>query len=757
MNQGSLRNQLIVVVGALVGTILLISVMGAVQLSKSNREIQKLANVTTRVADLGAQARVALLSAIRMEVTSVLSPSNEETERFAVQAEEGGSLLDRILPQIESLLEESGDVEAKRIFSEFAPAWQAFKTNQKEVLELSRMNTTVQASALLETHVLRQKDAMDELLQEARLRNRKTRELSRNPAQSKQLFELEMEITQALQMSDRLMSLIQHHLRSASEPKMLALDGEIADTVDALERHLDTLKSLALEEDRGLTGQASEYSQQLKSNLDQIRSLSHINSNQRSTELTLSRSVELGTACDDLLARLNGLMAVRVEEGRQDVYEAYLLGMTIILTLSVLGILGGVYMARRLVRSVTEGVDQGVVVAEALSRGDLTQRLNLSQDDEIGTLTRAIDLASANFATIIADISALSTQIGRSAAELGSVSHQLLTQSEEMSTQAGFVSGSTDQLTGNINTMAAAAEQMSMNVASISSASEEISVNVGAVSTAASLASGNVEAVVRTLEDTTRSLEMVAQDAGEGAKISAQASDLAASATQTMHSLDHSASEIGKITEMIKLIAMQTNMLALNAMIEATSAGEAGKGFAVVANEIKQLANQSGKAAEDIARMIEGIQGNSQSAVTVIDSVARTISEIHSSSGRIYEAMASQAGAAVKSMERLMGASQGVTDIARSITEVSKGAIDMSRNASEAAKAATDVSQNASGAALGAGEISLNIRGVSQATQQNTASAEVVNQTASHLTAIAAELDKIVRRFTIRQRDGAAS
>ena len=753
MNQSTLRHQLILVVGALVATIFLISIIGALQLSKTNREIQRLANVTTRVADLGSQARVALLSGIRMEVTSVLSSNNEETERFAVQAEESATVLDRILPQMDELLNESGDAEARRIFNEFAPAWQAFKANQKEVLELSRMNTTIQATKLLDTQFREQKRSIDEILREAGTRSHSARETGRNPAQARQLLELELELTRAMQMSDRLLSLIQSHVGSVNETAMVELDAEITKTLETLGANLELLKGLAAEEDRLVFLRALEFSGNLKGSLEQIRALSHINSNFRSTEMTLTRSIEFGTACDDLLARLNGLMGVRVEEGRKDVYEAYILGMAIIISVSLLGMIGGIFMARRLVRVVTEGVDQGVAVAEALSRGDLTQRLNLLQEDEIGTLTRAIDQASANFSAIVADISELSEQIGASAAELGSVSHQLLSQSEEMSNQAGFVAGSTDQLTININTMAAAAEQMSMNVASISSASEEISVNVGAVSTAASLASGNVETVVKTLEETTRSLQTVAKDAGVGAKISAQASALAASATDTMNSLDHSASEIGKITEMIKLIAMQTNMLALNAMIEATSAGEAGKGFAVVANEIKQLANQSGKAAEDIARMIEGIQGNSRNAVEVIDTVASTITEINSSSSRIHEAMESQAGSAIRSVEKLLGASQGVTDIARSITEVAKGAIDMSRNASEAAKAATDVSQNASGAAIGAEEISLNIRGVSQASLQNTASAQVVNQTAAHLNSIAADLNRIVRRFTIHRSD----
>ena len=150
---------------------------------------------------------------------------------------------------------------------------------------------------------------------------------------------------------------------------------------------------------------------------------------------------------------------------------------------------------------------------------------------------------------------------------------------------------------------------------------------------------------------------------------------------------------------MIKLIAMQTNLLALNATIEATSAGEAGKGFAVVAHEIKQLANQSGKAAEDIARMIEGIQTSTREAVEVIQTSPRRSRRSIPLRNASRPRWRQQTLAAPGSRRELEAASKGVGHIAQSIAEVAKGANDMSRNASEASQAANDVSHNASEAA----------------------------------------------------------
>jgi methyl-accepting chemotaxis protein len=200
---------------------------------------------------------------------------------------------------------------------------------------------------------------------------------------------------------------------------------------------------------------------------------------------------------------------------------------------------------------------------------------------------------------------------------------------------------------------------------------------------------------------------------------------------------------------------MQTNLLALNATIEATSAGEAGRGFAVVANEIKELARQSAKAAEDIARMVEGIQGSTQEAVSAIGKVSDTILAVNTSSDRISQAVAEQTQRATHSVGNLTAASKGVSHIATSIAEVSKGANDMARNCSEAAKGANDVSHNAGEAANAVRDISSNIHGVSQATKDNAASAHEVSSAAGRLQAIAGQLQKIVGQFQV-SKDGRA-
>lgn len=455
--------------------------------------------------------------------------------------------------------------------------------------------------------------------------------------------------------------------------------------------------------------------------------------------------------CFKAMAELRESLREELKDDLDGIQSHAKITQLLMVLVPLIGILVSVILAAFIVRSITGPLARGVEISSAIAGGDLTRRMNFEQHDEVGQLTQAIDHATASFGEIVKEIQNSSQHIGGSASELSAVSHQMLAQSEEMTAQANSVAGSTEQMTANVNTMAAAAEEMSMNVLAISSASEEISVNVGTISSTAENAAHNVTAVAGAIQESTQAYEAIAHDAREGSVIANKALTMADGANATMQGLDRSAAEIDKVTEAIKMIALQTNLLALNATIEATTAGEAGKGFAVVANEIKELAHQSAKAAEDIARKIEGVQSSTREAVQVIGEIQDIIRTLNGSSGRIAEAVEKQSAVAKLSTCNLSEASKGVEHIALSIAEVAKGASDMARNAGEAAQGATDVSRNAAEAAKAVSDISCNIHGVSQATRDNTASAQQVNIAAERLASIAGQLKQLVGRFKIEE------
>lgn len=744
-----LRTKIGIVIAVLVVTAAIIAVVGLHQLGVINDRLQHVIEVTFREVGLCDQIRLNLLESIRAQKNAVLSDSDEKSHKFADEAAQKMALANTLRQELSPLIEHAQD---RRLLEDFDRSWDEFQKVQKEVLALSVLNTNSKATALSNGALKDKVNAVRAALDAAIKQDDKEATEAQAAKDAMRLAVLRKNNQLAATTSMVLLELHQLlglHIAASADEEMDKLEGEMRPLEKQIQGNLHLLANQADEKGQAAYERATAAFAEYRKLAAQVEKLSRTNSGRRSMELSLGRSRDANTACDDALIKLTNSLQKHVEADKVESQIGYGFARWTVIGASAVGILLSLGLSLVVTRSITEPIAQSVALSEAIAHGDLTRRLNLNQRDEIGQLAKAMDGVAATLAKIVGEIRSVSEGIGGSAGDLELVSQQLLAQSEEMAAQATTVAGATEQMSTNIHTMAAAAEQMSMNVASISSASEEISVNVGTISSAADVTSRNVGSVAHAIAEITQSFQDIAHNAREGSQITSQAMGMAARATDTMNALDKSAGEINKVTEMIKMIALQTNLLALNATIEATSAGEAGKGFAVVAHEIKELANQSGKAAEDIARKIEGVQTSTREAVTVIQGVAQIIHTINASAGQISESVEKQTRAAHTIATNVSAASKGVENIAASISEVAKGANDMSKNAGEAAQGANDVSRNAAEAAKGANDIAANIHGVSQATQDNTASAQKVNGSAGELTRVAGELQRLVGQFKI--------
>ena len=369
--------------------------------------------------------------------------------------------------------------------------------------------------------------------------------------------------------------------------------------------------------------------------------------------------------------------------------------------------------------NLTSATQNIVNIASTIASGDLTVQIELRSDKD--TLMLALRDMVANLHSVIEKIKDHSGSVSSSADQLSNISNMLASGSEEMTAQSETVASATEEMSANINAMASAAEEMSVNAQTVSSTAEEMSHNMSAVASA--------------VEEMTMSMDEIGKQANDGSQVAAKAITIADQGTAAMNTLGEAAKAIGEVTEVIKQIAEQTNLLALNATIEAASAGDAGKGFAVVANEIKELANQSAKAAEDIAKRIEGVQGNTQDAIKVIGEVSEIINKINESVNVITHSVEEQTKAANEIASNIGEANNGANNIANNINEVATGATDSSKNAGEAAQ--------------GANEVSKNIQGVSNAAQEANKNAQQVNDSAVSLAQVANELQDMVGKFQL--------
>ncbi|WP_241037992.1 methyl-accepting chemotaxis protein [Blastococcus litoris] len=362
-------------------------------------------------------------------------------------------------------------------------------------------------------------------------------------------------------------------------------------------------------------------------------------------------------AAKDALAAESDAAQVRLDEA---ITRSQLLGSAITLGgLILIALVCWVTM-----RSITQPVKLVKASLEALAAGDLTRSTGIRSKDEVGQMAASLDTAQASLREVLAGVASSAHAVASSSEELSMTSAQISASAEETSTQSGVVASAAEEVSRSVETVAAGAEQMGASIREIS------------------------------------------QNAAEASEVAQRAVDAAATTKATVDKLGESSTEIGNVVKVITSIAEQTNLLALNATIEAARAGEAGKGFAVVANEVKELAQETAKATEDIAKRVLAIQGDTTAAVAAIDEISTIVAQI----------------------------SDRQTTIASAVEEQTATTSEMSRSVQEAAG--------------GTGEIAANITGVSSAAESTTQALTQTRVAVDELSQMAADLRATVGRFT---------
>ena len=365
-------------------------------------------------------------------------------------------------------------------------------------------------------------------------------------------------------------------------------------------------------------------------------------------ELVLGEAIELfdavAAAAEELVVSVRLASVAAEEQAAADAVNARVQ----LLAAGLVALTCAAVLALLLTRSIVRPLRRVSGVLEQLADGDLTGDAKVVSSDELGQMAATLTRAQASMRVTIETMAGNAAALSGASVELSANTGQIAATAQETAVQAITLSSSAEQVSNNVQTVATGAEQMSVSILEIS------------------------------------------QNAAHAVRVAASAVYAATDINASMSTLGESSQEIGAVIKAITSIAQQTNLLALNATIEAARAGEAGKGFAV-ANEVKELAQETARATEDISQRIASIQAGTMGAADAIGGISSIIEQISDFQTTIASAVEEQTATTNEMSRSIAEAAAGSSHIASSISGVADAAALTTSGVGEAQQATVEL------------------------------------------------------------------
>ena len=413
--------------------------------------------------------------------------------------------------------------------------------------------------------------------------------------------------------------------------------------------------------------------------LDELEPLLRKGDNAAAITLINTRISPMTNTLQEKMTKLSDFNDEGAKRAGLEAASTYSHGVTLVIGLLVMTVILTVVLATVLTRSITSPINDALAVAERIAGSDLSREVSVSGGDEAGRLLAALAKMQSNLRETIARIADSSTQLASASEEMTAVtedaSRGLVRQNDEV-----------NQAATAVTEMSAAVDEVARNAESAAQSSRE------------------------SMEFTRSGIENVAQTLKA---IESLAGNVASTGDQ-VKALSNRAQDISKVVEVIRAIAEQTNLLALNAAIEAARAGEQGRGFAVVADEVRALAHRTQQSTQEIEQMISAIQADSTQAVGAMNISAQMASS---------------------SISVAQNADLSLKQIAETITRINERNLLIATASEEQAQVAREADQNLTSIR------ELSIQSSAGATQTAGACSEMAN--------LAIELNRLVASFKV--------
>ena len=383
--------------------------------------------------------------------------------------------------------------------------------------------------------------------------------------------------------------------------------------------------------------------------------------------------------------RVNALVAFQgelMDRSGQDAAALYRESRLLMIGMVLLALFFAFFVAVWIIRSVTRPLggepDEAKAAVERIAQGDLTAEIRVKAGDGTSLLAATRNM-QANLRKMVSELKSNAEGVASAAGQLSSASEQVASATAHQSEAA--------------SAMAAAVEEMTVSINHVSDSAREahgVTAGTGEQSQAGS----------RVIEDTVVEMQKISATVGDAA--------------QTIQAMGESSQRISGIVQVIKDVAEQTNLLALNAAIEAARAGEQGRGFAVVADEVRKLAERTAQATAEIGGMIDEVQSSARAAVGTMQQAV----------GRVADGV----GLAQKASASMAGISGGAQQVVQAVNDISSALKEQS---------------------VASNDIAANVEKIAQMSEENSAATKEAAQTAQRLEQLAAQTRQAVGAFRV--------